>query len=138
MTKIREHSYAVFKHWILLMSGIASLALALLERFRHGIGLPDWVFLLVSAACFFVAFHFAWLDKDKELQATLGSAPEVVLEWECSKGNPLILRNTALPRTTYRSKKSLSATAAQPNSTRCLTSLREPTSEFYLSSVTSS
>src|SRR6266403_708076 len=35
MTKIREHSYAVIKHWVVLMSGIASLVLSLLERFRR-------------------------------------------------------------------------------------------------------
>ncbi len=93
MTKIREHFYAVFRHWVVLMSGIASLALSLLERFRGGVGVPDWVFLLVSAVCFFAAFHLAWLDKDKELQAALGSAPEVVLEWQCGKGNPLMLQN---------------------------------------------
>jgi len=35
MTKIREHSYAVIKHWVVLLSGIASLVLSLLERFRR-------------------------------------------------------------------------------------------------------
>jgi hypothetical protein len=35
----------------------------------------------------------ALLDKDKELQAALGPGPEVVLEYECSKRNPLTLRN---------------------------------------------
>jgi hypothetical protein len=35
----------------------------------------------------------ALLEKDKELQAALGPAPEVVLEYECSKRNPLTLRN---------------------------------------------
>jgi hypothetical protein len=33
------------------------------------------------------------LDKDKELYAALGPGPEVVLEYECSKRNPLTLRN---------------------------------------------
>jgi hypothetical protein len=93
MTKTREHFFAVMRHWVALMSGIASLALGLLERFRHIVGIPNWVFLIVSTLCFFAAFHLAWLDKDNELQAALGPAPEVVLEWQCGKGNPLILRN---------------------------------------------
>jgi len=93
MTKVRQHAYAVVKHWVVLMSGVASLALSLLERLRGGIGVPDWVFLAVSAACFFAAFHLTWVDKDKELEAALGSAPEVVVEWQCGKGNPLMLHN---------------------------------------------
>jgi len=67
MTKVRQHAYAVLKHWVVLMSGVASLALSLFERLRGGIGVSDSVFLAVSAACFFAAFHLAWLDKDKEL-----------------------------------------------------------------------
>jgi hypothetical protein len=92
MKKIWEHLRAVLKHWILLMSGIASVALSLVERFR-GFGVPNWVFLIISFGFFFVAFHFAWLDKDQELQKSLGAAPEVVLEYECAVRNPLTLRN---------------------------------------------
>jgi hypothetical protein len=85
------------------MSGVASLALSLVERLRGGIGVPDWVFLVVSAACFFAAFNLAWLDKDKELEAALGSAPEVLLEWQPGKKNPLMLRNLR-GSTAYRVK----------------------------------
>jgi len=92
MDKIWEHLRAVFKHWVLLMGGVVSVTLVLVERFR-GFGVPNWIFLIISAGFFFVAFHFAWMDKDKELQKSLGTAPEVVLEYECAIRNPLILRN---------------------------------------------
>jgi hypothetical protein len=98
--KIREHLFAVLKHWVALMSGAASVGISVFERSRGITGVPSWIFLVVSAACFFIAFHRAWLDKDnellekeKELQASLGPAPEVVLEWQCSKRNPLVLHN---------------------------------------------
>jgi len=98
-SKIWEHLRAVLKHWIWLMSGIASVILSLVERVR-GFGVPGWIFWIVSGVCFCVAFHLAWLEKqkaltekDKELQAALGPAPEIVLEYVSSKRNPLMLRN---------------------------------------------
>jgi hypothetical protein len=82
------------------MSGVASVAIAVFEQSRGITVIPGWIFLIISALCFFVAFHRAWLDKDKELldkekelHASLGPAPEVVLEWQCGKKNPLILHN---------------------------------------------
>jgi hypothetical protein len=82
-----------------LMSGVVSVGLTLVERIR-GLGVPGWIFWMVSIFCFFVASYLAWLDKDRELQHALGSAPEVVLEYECSEAKnpesrqkPLILRN---------------------------------------------
>jgi hypothetical protein len=92
MKKIWEHLRAASKHWVWLMSGVVSVVLTLFERI-HGFGVPTWVFWIISALCFFVALHLAWLDKDRELQSALGPAPEVVLEYECSKRNPLTLRN---------------------------------------------
>src|SRR5882724_1681224 len=100
MKKIREHLSAVLKHWVALMSGAASVAIGVFEQSRGITGIPGWIFLIVSVVCFFIAFHRAWLEKDKELldkekhlQASLGPAPEVVLEWKCAKRNPLILHN---------------------------------------------
>jgi hypothetical protein len=100
LKKIQEHLSTVFKHWIVLMSGIASVAISVFEESLRITGIPRWVFLMISAICFFAAFHRAWLDKDKELlakekelQASLGSAPEVVIEWQCGKKNPLMLHN---------------------------------------------
>lgn len=87
-----KHLRAASKHWVWLMSGIVSVVLTLFERIR-GFGIPDWIFWIVSTFCFFVAFHMAWLDKDKEVRAALGPAPEVVLEYECGVRNPLTLRN---------------------------------------------
>jgi hypothetical protein len=99
MDKIWEHLRAVLKHWVFLMGGIVAVGITLFERFR-GLGVPNWIYLTLAFIFFFVAFHLAWLDKDKELrhkseelQKSLGAAPEVVLEYECAVRNPLTLRN---------------------------------------------
>jgi len=100
MKKLRKHLSAVLKHWIALMSGAASVAIGVFEQSRGITAIPSWIFLIISTGCFFIAFHLAWLDKDKELldkekelQTSLGPAPEVVLEWQCAKRNPLIAHN---------------------------------------------
>jgi hypothetical protein len=100
LKKIQEHLSAVLKHWVFLMSGTASVAIAIYEQFRRAAAVPGWFFLIISAICFFVAFHQAWFDKDtqllekeRELLRSLGDAPEVVIEWQCAKRNPLVLRN---------------------------------------------
>lgn len=92
MKNLLEHVRAVAKHWVWLMSGVVSIALTLIDRFFN-LGIPAWLFLAISGLSFFVAFHIAWLDKDRERLAALGPAPEIVLEYECGEGAPLKLRN---------------------------------------------
>lgn len=101
MANIWEHLRAIAKHWLLLMGGGVSVIIGTFEQIR-GLGIPNWIFWSISGACFLVAFHRAWLDKadelrakQAELQLALGPAPEVVLEYECSKRNPLVLHNVS-------------------------------------------
>lgn len=92
MNKVWEHLRAMGRQWVLLMGGGVAVALLLFDQVRSS-GIPHWLFWTISGNCVLIAFHRAWLEKDAEFQSVLGPAPEIALEYECSKRNPLFLRN---------------------------------------------
>jgi hypothetical protein len=52
---------ALWKHWVVLASGVGSLVLAAIST-RYPTPLPGWTFWLMTLACFFVASFCEWRD----------------------------------------------------------------------------
>jgi hypothetical protein len=82
--------YAVASHWIVLMSGVGAVGLAIYERVRRGGS--EWLFWPLAALFLFLAFFLAWneqFDRAELLQSKIGEHPIH------SGGPPIAVSNVA-------------------------------------------
>jgi len=63
---LREFILALVADWVSLMSGIASVILALLGTIRKWQDVPRWAFITAAAICFFVASARIWTTEHRK------------------------------------------------------------------------
>ena len=59
---IWSHLRALWKHWVVLVSGIGSVIVGAIGAYRKT-NLPYWTFWVLALACFFIASFRAWRDE---------------------------------------------------------------------------
>src|SRR5580693_9852215 len=87
---------AVANHWVSLMSGIASVGIALWLRFRNKTDIDSTWFWGVGFVCLFLAFFFAWQDefeKSVELDKKIAELSETQMDFVVDAINRFPLEN---------------------------------------------
>jgi hypothetical protein len=92
--------YALFNHWIALMSGAVSLVLTLILRVRRK-DISDKPFWVLTALCFLFAFYLTWQDERAKERLTCKIDKVVVDQWPDEEATQvfvlLSVRNTGTP-----------------------------------------
>src|SRR5437016_4872376 len=66
---------AVWSHWVVLMSGIASVLTALWLQITNKPAVSPRTFWLIAAACFVIAFSRAWSDRRRPWTLNVHASP---------------------------------------------------------------
>jgi hypothetical protein len=83
---LKEFLLAVGAQWVVLMSGIASVAIALYLRMTHRGDIPNWVFWIIGIVCLGLAAFLAWngehvalfVERQKNRPQLVGEINEVM------------------------------------------------------------